>query len=445
MKTTLVKIVFSAALILLLALLLNCRDDKNPVAPSGFNFDPNQIPRFVRANYIDPTRMKRISKFRSAIGSDYSDDFEKCRNMKNAFEPRSDCDWSALDIFSPLVGKIKEIIPGASGSQISIQSQEFPEFSVHLFNVRLSDSMAVGQPLTAGEKIGTHFAAGVLSEIAVSVNTTKGWKLISYFDVMTDSVLSTFAACQAYSRLTFIISKEERDSDPLICNNGAFAGEGTLENWHSLNCHYDVDAWGCPRFVDVNYVEFDRIWKISKFRSAAGHDYSDDFEDCRSMKHYFWPDDQQDWATIRLYIPVDGVVSWRFEEFMGTQVWIRSDEYPDFQFGIFHIRLQDSTLTEGRVVKAGELLGTHFAYLNPNWSKTFSDIAVSVDTNHGRKLISYFDVMTDDLFQRYQARGLANRSDVIISKSERDTAPLTCSGESFIAGTGVLEDWVTLE
>jgi len=87
MKTTLAKIVFSAALILLLALLLNCRDDKNPVAPSGFNFDPNQIPRFVRANYIDPTRMKRISKFRSAIGSDYSDDFEKCRNMKMLSNP----------------------------------------------------------------------------------------------------------------------------------------------------------------------------------------------------------------------------------------------------------------------------------------------------------------------------------------------------------------------
>ena len=97
------------------------------------------------------------------------------------------------------------------------------------------------------------------------------------------------------------------------------------------------------------------------------------------------------------------------------------------------------------MVTAGELLGTHFAYLNPNWSKTTSDIAVSVDTNTGRKLVSYFDVMTDALFQRYQARGLANRSDVIISKSERDASPLTCTGESFVAGTGVLEDWITLK
>ncbi|HQG47230.1 MAG TPA: hypothetical protein PLG50_16345, partial [bacterium] len=59
-------------------------------------------------------------------------------------------------------------------------------------------------------------------------------------------------------------------------------------------------------------------------------------------------------------------------------------------------------------------------------------------------LISYFEVMSDALFQRYQARGLIRRSDVIISREERDAAPLVCSGESFTAGMGVLEDWVTL-
>ena len=347
MRTILSHIKFPAALILLSALVMNCKDDKNPAAPDGFIFDANQIPRFVRAHYIDPTRMKRISKFRSAIGPDYSDDFEKCRSMKNYFEPRSDCDWSALEIFSPLSGTIKEIVPGATGSQISIQSQEYPDFEIRIFHVLPSNSLIAGRSLTSGEKIGAHFGQGTLSEIAVSVNTTKGWKLISYFDVMTDSVLSTFALCQVYGRLAFIINKEARDGDPLTCNGETFTSEGALDNWQVLNCHYDVDAWGYPHFVDVNYIEFERISKVSKFRSAAGHDYSDDFEDCRSMKHYFWPDEYQDWATIALYVPVNGVVSRRFEEFMGTQVWIRSDEYPDFQFGIFHIRLAGLDLDRG--------------------------------------------------------------------------------------------------
>ncbi len=145
-----------------------------------------------------------------------------------------------------------------------------------------------------------------------------------------------------------------------------------------------------------------------------------------------------------LYVPIDGVVSWRFEERLGSQVWIRSDEYPDFQIGIFHIRLQDSTLSEGRVVKAGQLLGTHFAYLFYWGSKTSSDIAVTVETPRGRKLVSCFDIMTDALFQRYQSRGLINREDVIISKQTRDAHPLTCSGETFISGMDVLEEWVIL-
>ena len=156
------------------------------------------------------------------------------------------------------------------------------------------------------------------------------------------------------------------------------------------------------------------------------------------MKHYFWLDGSDGWETARIFAPVNGTVVWRFEEFLGTQIWIRSDEYPDFQFGIFHLLLADSTLAEGRRVLAGELLGTHFS------GRTYSDIATAFITPYQRRLISYFDVMTDGLFQRYQARGLAERSDVIISRAERDAHPLTCAGEAIISGMGVLEDWVTL-
>ncbi len=237
----------------------------------------------------------------------------------------------------------------------------------------------------------------------------------------------------------FVIDKEARDADPLTCNGGTFTTTGHLDNWTTMNCHWDVDTWGYPRFVDVNYLEFERIHKISKFRSAVGHDYSDDYENCCSMKHYFWMDGDSGWETVRLYAPVNGTVSWRFEEWLGTQVWIRSDAYPDFQFGIFHIILRDSALREGRSVKAGQLLGTHYG------TRTYSDIAVLVDSPGGRKLVSYFDIISDALFQRYQTRGLLSRNDVIISKQERDASPLTCSGETFIAGTGVLDDWVTLK
>jgi hypothetical protein len=187
----------------------------------------------------------------------------------------------------------------------------------------------------------------------------------------------------------------------------------------------------------VNYIELDRIASISKFRSGIGHDYSDDFEDCRSMKHYFLPKGETGWSTVRIFSPVTGTVSWRLEEWAGTQIWIKSLEYPEFEFGIFHIRLSDS-LSVGQAITAGRQLGTHIG------TQTMSDIAVAVSTFKGRKLVSYFDVMTDSLFQSYQARGLGSRSDAIISREARDADPLTCQGEAFIGGIGLLEDWFYL-
>lgn len=193
---------------------------------------------------------------------------------------------------------------------------------------------------------------------------------------------------------------------------------------------------GQARFVEADYIELSKIYCISRFRSGIGHDYSDDFESCRSMKHYYQPQASVNWGDIKIYSPVDGVVSQKFEEWAGTQVWIQSSAYPEFEFRIFHINL-DPEIDIGSTVFAGQQLGTHIG------SQTMSDIAVSLDTPEGRRLISYFDVMSDSLFQNYQLRGLTSRDELIISEAERDEDPLTCIGEEFL-NSGNLENWVIL-
>ena len=117
----------------------------------------------------------------------------------------------------------------------------------------------------------------------------------------------------------------------------------------------------------------------------------------------------------------------------GTAVRIKSEEYPAFYFKIFHVNLTNP-LNVGDLVTAGQQLGTH----------TVGDIAVEVSTPNGGKLVSYFDVMTDSLFQNYQARGLSSRDDAIISKEARDADPLTCDGDEFI-DSGNLENYVVLD
>lgn len=73
-----------------------------------------------------------------------------------------------------------------------------------------------------------------------------------------------------------------------------------------------------------------------------------------------------------------------------------------------------------------------------------SDIAIRIETPAGARLVSYFDAMTDDVFQSYQARGVPSRSAMVIGRAERDASPLTCAGEAFTSA-GLLENWVPLQ
>jgi hypothetical protein len=181
----------------------------------------------------------------------------------------------------------------------------------------------------------------------------------------------------------------------------------------------------------------DSIGRISRFRSGYGHDYSDAFEDCRSMKHYFEPRPQADWSKIRIVAPVRGKITRAEQEWAGLKLEIESADRPAFRFVIFHLS-PAAAFQPGDTVSQGRLLGTHIG------PQTLSDIAVIVNdpTRQGR-MVSWFDVLTDPAFARYQARGVATRSAFIISRSERDASPLQCSGETF-SGPGSIENWVQL-
>ncbi len=204
---------------------------------------------------------------------------------------------------------------------------------------------------------------------------------------------------------------------------------------------YDVDLNGIPRFAPSNYIELSKIQTISRFRSGIGHDYSDDFESCRSMKHYFIPKSNVDRASIQIFSPVGGTVFQMQPEQSpnsGIQIWIKSSEYPAFYFVIFHVNPL-AGVSPGAAVTAGQNLGTH---INSD-VVLYSDIAVRVDTPAGLKLVSYFDVMTDPLFSAYQSRGVSNRGAFIITREARDADPLTCAGEAFL-NSGSIQNLVDL-
>jgi hypothetical protein len=199
---------------------------------------------------------------------------------------------------------------------------------------------------------------------------------------------------------------------------------------------FDAERLGVPILVEANYIELDKIASISKFRSGAGHDYSDSFESCRSMKHYFKPSSRVDWSSVKIFSPVQGAIIRTEEEWAGTKIDIQAVKCPAFTFTIFHVHLS-AGLRQGDKVAAGQMLGFHVGH------QTCSDIAVAVSTPAGRKLVSYFDVMPDKLFDKYRRRGLESSGAVIISRLARDADPLPCQDGRFVRGEHD-QDWIFL-
>ena len=191
-----------------------------------------------------------------------------------------------------------------------------------------------------------------------------------------------------------------------------------------------------PKFLTANFIELDKIEVISLFRSSAGHEYKDEFESCRSMKHYFRPYTDIDWTTLKIYSPLDGKIVRMEEGWAGYQIHIQSDQYPQFTIILFHVAPHPEIKISAMVV-AGQEIGAHAS------DKTSSDIAVARYAREGYVLISFFEVITDEVFAEFQARGVTSREDLILTKEQRDADPLTCDGETFTA-LGTLPVWFNM-
>ncbi|MBI2427041.1 MAG: hypothetical protein HYV34_04290 [Candidatus Kerfeldbacteria bacterium] len=213
------------------------------------------------------------------------------------------------------------------------------------------------------------------------------------------------------------------------------------------------DETNPPQFIQADFIELDKIFSISKFRSGAGHDFSGNSgETCRSMKHYFnvqqsealwrqmeaysqtgtFPD--PDPATaIKIFSPVDGKITAIESEQrpIGRQIWIKPSSQPQVTIRLFHIYPLPN-VTKGMKVAAGEQIGTIGAYQN-------TDIAVQIGVGWNVRYYSYFSVMPDSVFAAYEERGVRDRNDFIISKEYRDAHPLECNGEQFAQNYDSLE------
>lgn len=207
------------------------KETKTDVKTDVWDIDKSGIPKFS-VLYINLAKISKVSRFRSGIGHDYSDFVEHCRSMKHYFYPSDTADWSRVEIFAPVSGTLTRVEQESSGYKYEIQSSEYPPFRFVIFHLNPSQIRQPGEKVTKYEKLGNHVGSSTFSDIAVIVNDpTKQGRMVSYFQTLTDESFQLFKLRGVSSRDSFIISREQRDASPLICNGDQFAGEGILENW----------------------------------------------------------------------------------------------------------------------------------------------------------------------------------------------------------------------
>lgn len=207
-----------------------------------------------------------------------------------------------------------------------------------------------------------------------------------------------------------------------------------------------------PKVVKAHFMPLETVDSISKFRSGAGHDFSDNTSPCSSMKHYFQPPTDEEYqkthslppppdgtTDIPIVSPVDGTIRGIEGENIdfGNQIYINVEGQPGLIIRLFHI-FPDKSVKRGLKVKAGDRLGVIGGHQG-------TDISVQAGFGPTTRFLSYFDVLPDSLFADYAKYGITARNQLQFSAEYRAAHPLSCQGEQFTThGTLESGDFIQL-
>jgi len=195
-----------------------------------------------------------------------------------------------------------------------------------------------------------------------------------------------------------------------------------------------------PKFVVHDVTDLDMIMAITKYRSSVGHDFPDSYEMEKSLKHYYYvlPQYYGTLDKVPIYSPVKGIIERLEVETTfntGYQVWIRVEKYKNFFIRLMHINILPN-ITIGCKVTPGQLIG--YAWLSYPVPYVHFDVAVElILSNCKNRYISIFEVMSDEVFELYKAKGIVSRKIMIKSTQEAERSP-------FYFNSPDPDDWVYL-
>lgn len=199
-----------------------------------------------------------------------------------------------------------------------------------------------------------------------------------------------------------------------------------------------------PPKIVANFVNLDKVEKISKYRSCTGHVVvpQNEKESKRNMKHYLVEKDKETESQVEIYAPFDGYVTFIFRlSDQEQEIWVSQKRMLAnliplnlWSFSVEHIKIREG-LKVGDEVKAGELIGyTGFLKDNHSFDAIFGKIGMPPKKIDGwmspfADLDSMFNHMSDEVFSQFQKKGVSSKDEMIISKEERDQNPCQYRGE----------------
>lgn len=230
--------------------------------------------KFITANPIDLTEIKRISKFRSCVGHDsmaqsITGEDEPFRSMKHYLDSGNFILGSAKKVkaIAPFDGKIELIIDeDFGGNNILMYSEDTPDgWYFSFFHTDLLPGFTEGSEVKAGQVIGYQNPQVTFFDVAVRTFINKATSkpftvdemrklksssdtdlssiqhtYSSMFEHMSDEVLEEFRS-YGITKDNSTFTKTQRDTDPCKCEGGIpklecnFFQDSTTNQSHWVN------------------------------------------------------------------------------------------------------------------------------------------------------------------------------------------------------------------
>ena len=296
---------------------------------------------------------------------------------------------------------------------IDIVTQPSSILGTYCLNFSLVDSKMIIQQVSGGYSISIEdFDGGLNSGTGTASFTNNVLNIEGSFTI--DSGTGNFEAALTYEENTESFSGSFNVLNP---QNGSILITSSF-NATKGSCNYSLSPNDLGQIIGqplltAQHVELNKIQKISRYRSAAGHNFVDySGESCVNLKHYFhtYADAQvtnttQLPSSLDYFAPADGTIVTMTQTRTSVdptdyEIDIQLDANPNVIVRLFHIT-PNSNLSVGDHVSSGQQIA-----VAPSNHIDSGDFAVYVLTNAGFRHISMFEIMSSSVLQDYYDKGV---------------------------------------